>query len=117
MTEIKKNSNSFWIYILECENGNFYTGYTKDLAKRYQQHEKGTASSKYTRSFKPKRIAQCWQLIDDVGVALKIERFIKKQNRKTKQSLIDQPAKLSSLLVEEFDLKPKIYPVNPLKIK
>jgi len=117
MIENKKNSDVFWIYILECKNGNYYTGYTKDLAKRYQQHLKGTTNSKYTRSFKPKRIAQCWQLFDEVGMALKIERFIKKQDRKSKEILINQPEKLKSLLVSKLDIKPKIYPVNPLEIK
>ncbi|MBT7521096.1 MAG: GIY-YIG nuclease family protein, partial [Nitrospina sp.] len=28
----------FWLYMLECENGSFYTGYTKNLAIRYYQH-------------------------------------------------------------------------------
>ncbi len=104
MEEIKKNSDMFWIYILECENGNYYTGYTKDLAKRYQQHLKGTTNSKYTRSFKPKRIAQCWQLFDEVGMALKIERFIKRQNKKTKELLIQHPDKLKEMISEKLKM-------------
>ncbi|UCE06403.1 MAG: GIY-YIG nuclease family protein [bacterium] len=115
MIENKKNSDVFWIYILECDNGNYYTGYTKDLPKRYQQHLDGVV--KYTRSFKPIRIAQCWQLLDEVGMALKIERFIKKQDRKIKEILINYPEKLKSLLVSELDLKSNIYPINPLEIK
>ena len=92
MVESKKNTDVFWIYILECENGNYYTGYTKDLTKRYQQHLDGKV--KYTRSFKPTRIAQCWQLFDEVSMALKIERFIKSQTRVTKETLINFPEKL-----------------------
>jgi putative endonuclease len=116
MAQKKNNSAVFWIYILECENGNYYTGYTKDLAKRYQQHLNGTANSKYTRSFKPKRIAQCWQLFDEIGIALKIERFIKQQDRKIKEILIDQPEKLNSLLASKLNFKPKICHINPLEI-
>ncbi|HEX9975159.1 MAG TPA: GIY-YIG nuclease family protein [bacterium] len=113
MKEHKKNSNVFWIYILECDNGNYYTGYTKDLTKRYEQHLAGKANSKYTRSFKPIRIAQCWQLLDTVGTALKIERFIKKQSRVTKELLIQFPANLETKLSRkfslDFDLKPFDY--------
>ena len=45
------NEIYYWVYILNCENGAFYTGYTTDLIRRYHEHLEG--SSKYTRSFKP----------------------------------------------------------------
>jgi putative endonuclease len=110
MVENKNNSDVFWIYILECDNGNYYTGYTKDLAKRYDQHLAGRANSKYTRSFKPKRIAQCWQLHDSVGTALKIERFIKQQSRTTKELFIQSPeilkTKLHGKLKLDLELEP-----------
>ena len=70
-------SNCFWIYILECEKGNYYTGYTTDLVRRYWEHITGTTNTKYTKSFRPVRIAQCWRLTDKKGTALKIEHFIK----------------------------------------
>ena len=100
----------FWIYILECENGHYYTGYTKDLTKRYQQHLAG--KSKYTRSFKPKLIAQCWKLYDSIGTALKIEQFIKKQTRTTKILLIEQPLELQNKIVKLLKLELNIFPLN-----
>jgi putative endonuclease len=115
MAKNNKNSDAFWIYILECENGNYYTGYTRDLTKRYQQHLGGKV--KYTRSFKPLRIAQCWQLFDEVGMTLKIERFIKRQTRITKESLISSPEKLTQILERRFNLQPKIQTFDPSKIE
>ena len=44
--------NRYWVYILLCNNNNYYTGYTTDLNKRYDAHLKGKGA-KYTRSFKP----------------------------------------------------------------
>jgi len=114
MVKNKKNSDVFWIYILECENGNYYTGYTRDLARRYQQHLNGKV--KYTRSFKPIRIAQCWQLFDEVGIAMKIERFIKSQTRITKETLINSPEKLSQILQRKLNLHPKSQPFDLSKI-
>ncbi|SVD82836.1 uncharacterized protein METZ01_LOCUS435690, partial [marine metagenome] len=64
----------YWLYMLECENGSFYTGYTKNLAIRYYQHKSGKQSARYTRCFKPVKIAQCWRLFDTIGIALKVER-------------------------------------------
>ena len=29
---------TYWVYILECKNGAFYTGYTNDVEKRYRDH-------------------------------------------------------------------------------
>lgn len=85
----------FWVYILECENKSYYTGYTVDLNKRYQEHCLGTIKCKYTRSFKPICIAQSWQIEGDKAVALKIEWFIKKLSKSQKKQLIDDPQSLS----------------------
>ena len=84
----------FWVYILHCDNGTYYTGYTTDLARRYQQHVTGTAKCKYTRSFKPLSIAQFWQIHGNKAAAMKVESFIKKLGRKEKEQLILSPERL-----------------------
>lgn len=30
---------SFWVYILRCADGSYYTGHTDDLAKRLSEHQ------------------------------------------------------------------------------
>lgn len=65
-----------YVYILLCQNDAYYTAYTADLSHRYQEHVTGTTKCKYTRSFKPLRIAHSWQ-VKDKAMALKIERYIK----------------------------------------
>lgn len=87
----------FWVYILECENNCFYTGYTTNLARRYQEHEMGTAKCKYTRSFRPVRIAQAWPL-ESKSVALRAEKIIKQMSRKQKENLIRNAEQLCQLL-------------------
>ncbi|MDF2867939.1 MAG: catalytic domain protein [Gammaproteobacteria bacterium] len=83
----------YFVYILLCNNGSYYTGYTTELVRRYQEHLQGTAKCKYTRSFKPVSIVQSWQ-VEDKGTALQIEKFIKKLNKTQKQQLILFPDKL-----------------------
>lgn len=107
----------FWLYVLECENGNYYTGYTNNLLNRYSRHIDGSAGAKYTRSFRPVRLAQCWKLYDTKGMALKIESFIKRKPRIIKQELIKNPRRLKILIYEKLNLELKILPFDPGKVE
>ncbi len=84
----------FTVYILLCSNGAYYTGYTTDLERRYQEHCLGTAKCKYTRSFKPVKLAQSWKIIGEKTEAMKIERYIKNLTKQQKIALINSPEKL-----------------------
>jgi putative endonuclease len=90
------NTKEYWVYILLCSNQSYYTGYTDNLIKRYQSHVKGSGRCKYTRSFKPLKIAQCWLVQGDKILAMQLERAIKKCSRKNKIELIHCPHKLSN---------------------
>ena len=87
---------SYWVYILYCKNDTYYTGYTINLQKRYQSHINGTGKCKYTRSFKPLHIAQCWKIQGDKSLAMKIERHIKTLSRTEKEKIIKEPLSLSA---------------------
>jgi putative endonuclease len=77
----------FYVYILQCTDGSFYTGYTKNLAERTKQHENGKGA-KYTKSHKPQKIAYVEDL-DSRSQAMKRERAIKKLSRQQKIDLIN----------------------------
>jgi len=107
-----KAEQYFWLYLLECENGKFYTGYSKNLALRYHQHKNGKQSAKYTRSFKPVRIAQCWRLFDTIGMALKVERFIKAQPRTKKIFWVQNPDELAKAIAKKMNLNLHLLPFD-----
>ena len=90
------SDKNYWVYILICSNQSYYTGYTDTLEKRYQSHLDGSGRCKYTRSFKPLKIAQSWLIKGDKLLALKLEREIKKRSRTAKEELIHKPQLLSS---------------------
>lgn len=90
-------SKSYWIYILNCANNSYYTGYTTDLERRFKEHVQGSLKCKYTRAFKAQSIAQAW-LVDDKKLALKIERYIKQHSKQNKSNFIAKPA----LLMAQF---------------
>ncbi len=112
-----KDDKYFWLYLLECENGSFYTGYTKNLAIRYFQHKDGKHSAKYTRSSKPVRIAQCWRLFDTVGTALKVERYIKSQDRKTKEFWVENPAELQRRVSNNMKKELSLFPFDASRVE
>lgn len=100
----------YWVYILYCKNDTYYTGYTINMKKRYQSHVNGTGKCKYTRSFKPLHIAQCWKIQGDKSLAMQIERHIKTLSRAEKEKIIKEPLSLSAdprvqaVTKEEFQL-------------
>jgi putative endonuclease len=87
---------NYWVYILHCENGTLYTGYTTDLIRRYREHVTGSGKCKYTRSFKPLSVAQWWAILGSKSEAMRIEKFIKTLSKKQKQELILQPELLEN---------------------
>jgi putative endonuclease len=107
----------FWIYMLECENGAYYVGYSTNLTRRLRQHIDGTAGVRYTRSFKPVRVSQCWRLFGSVGAALKVERLIKKAGRGTKERFVREPAALREYAAGRLDDEMEIYTFDPRKVE
>jgi putative endonuclease len=81
----------FYVYILLCMDGSFYTGYTKDLNERTRQHEDGKGA-KYTKTHRPQKVAYV-ELFNNRGSAMKRERAIKKLTHQQKQDLISSQSK------------------------
>jgi predicted GIY-YIG superfamily endonuclease len=46
-------SKPFWMYILKCADGSFYTGHTDDLEKRLGQHDEAMFPDCYTVDKRP----------------------------------------------------------------
>ncbi len=77
---------SFFVYILLCADGTYYTGYTRDLDQRTRQHQNGTGA-KYTKSHHAQRVAY-FEIFGDRSAAMKRERQIKKLSHQQKLALI-----------------------------
>ncbi len=78
----------FYVYILKCIDGSFYTGYTKDLDERTRQHQNGIGA-RYTKTHKPQSIVYT-ELFDTRSKAMKREREIKKLSHQQKLDLITE---------------------------
>lgn len=89
-----------YIYILECVDGSYYTGWTNDLEKRFQAHCSGKGA-KYTKAHPPIRIAY-YEEYEDKLDAMSREWHIKQLNHQEKAKLINNSdnGKGNSVLVE-----------------
>jgi putative endonuclease len=77
----------FYVYILLCNDGTFYTGYTKNIDARTRLHTNGKGA-RYTRMHKPKHVAY-FELFDSRAKAMKRERAIKKLSHQQKLNLVN----------------------------
>ena len=77
----------FWVYILECADGSYYTGHTDDLKKRLHEHEHNLLTC-YTSGRLPIRLVYACDFATREE-ALARERQIKGWSRRKKQALID----------------------------
>lgn len=77
---------SFWVYIVCCADGAYYTGHTDDIEKRIGQHQAGEIEG-YTSSRLPVKLVFAEEF-SSRAEALACERQIKGWNRKKKEALI-----------------------------
>jgi putative endonuclease len=81
---------AFYVYILQCIDGSFYTGYTKDIDQRTKQHTEGKGA-RYTKAHKPQKLAYT-ETYGSRSDAMKREREIKKLSHQQKMNLITTKA-------------------------
>jgi len=82
------SESSWFVYIIECSDGSFYTGITNDLERRQQQHNDGTAS-RYTRSRRPV-VMRYHENCDSRSEALIRECSLRLLSRKEKEELVNR---------------------------
>ena len=76
---------SFWVYILRCADGSYYTGHTDNLEHRIGQHNAGAIEG-YTHSRRP--VTLMWSQDFPTRLeALEGERQVKDWSRKKKEAL------------------------------
>ena len=76
----------YFVYILECNDGSLYTGITTDLARRFEEHKKGSGGH-YTRSRKVVKMVYS-EKRPDRSSASKREAAIKRLSRAQKLQLV-----------------------------
>ena len=89
----------FYVYILECCDNSFYTGYTIDLANRLKTHN-SKRGAKYTRSRTPVKMIYAKAFISKSS-ATSFEAKIKQLTRKNKEKLVSGDNKIYNNLYKK----------------
>ncbi len=74
------------VYVIECSDGTYYTGYTTDVERRVAEHNAGTAA-KYTRGRRPVELVHV-ETYDSQSAAMQREYAIKQLRRAAKEQLV-----------------------------
>ena len=85
-TASSKNAEQWTVYILRCKDGTLYTGITKDIKRRVEQHNDGKGS-KYTQNRGPVEVVYKEKKMGR-GNALVREAEIKHYSKGKKEQLV-----------------------------
>ena len=77
----------FYVYILECSDGTYYTGITSNLEKRIESHQSGKNHDSYTSIRRPVKLVFYCDFTEATK-AIETEKQIKKWSKAKKEALI-----------------------------
>lgn len=104
-TTYEKFPQRYFVYLLRCADGTFYSGWTKDLTKRMHAHNAGKNGAKYTKSRRPVTIAAC-KLCATQSEAMQQEAAQKKLTHAQKEKLAQLPQGEECLTVYDGQMQP-----------
>jgi putative endonuclease len=91
----------YYVYILECNDGSYYTGVTNNLDERIAQHELGYIFTCYTFKRRPLKLVYSVQM-DNINQAIALEKQIKGWSRKKKKAFINEDWERLKLLSKNY---------------
>lgn len=91
--------HSYYVYIIKCSDGSYYTGITNNLDKRINEHTFGKNKDCYTYKRRPLEL-KFHETFNDVLQAIYFEKKIKKWTRVKKEALINGNFDMLQILAE-----------------
>ena len=76
----------YYVYVILCEGGSFYTGYTKNVKSRLRLHMNGKGA-RYTRMHKPRELVYTEQF-ESRAEAMRREKRLKRLGHQQKRKLV-----------------------------
>lgn len=79
---------NYYVYILKCSDGSYYTGVTNNLVRRFEIHMQGINKSCYTYDKRPVELV-FHNMFSDINQAIAFEKQVKGWSRKKKEAIIN----------------------------
>ena len=83
-----KKFHVYFVYILKCNDGTYYTGVTNNVERRFLEHKSGEDSNSYTYKRRPVELV-FFSEISNIEYAIEKEKQIKKWSKNKKEALIN----------------------------
>jgi putative endonuclease len=80
---------TYYVYLLRCIDGTFYTRITNDIERRYNEHCAGENRTCYTRSRRPLRLVYVGEF-DRPDEAIALEKRLKGWSHKKKRAFAER---------------------------
>lgn len=87
-----------YVYMMRCENGALYTGWTNDLLRRMKAHTSGKGA-KYTKGFGGVQLVYA-EMAQNKSQALQREAALKKATKEQKEALVAQFDAASFVIIQ-----------------
>lgn len=93
----------YYTYMLRCKDNSIYTGMTKDIKRRIEEHmQKTEKCAKYTISHDVIKVEAVWET-ENRANASKLEYHLKHLKKQQKENLISGIVTLEETLPEKID--------------
>ena len=89
----------YYVYILKCNDGLLYTGFTNDIDRRFTEHQEGRDKTSFTYKRRPLELI-FHQAFNDVHQAIYFEKKIQKWSSEKKWALANGTFDTLKLLAE-----------------
>ncbi|HPL93264.1 MAG TPA: GIY-YIG nuclease family protein [bacterium] len=98
----------YYLYLLQCADGTFYTGITVDLERRLKEHNESKLGAKYTRARRPVKLLYS-RRFKNRSTASKAEYALKQLSHQEKSLfLAKKPSKILKQVQDKFDKSKKV---------
>ena len=78
----------YFVYILLCADGSYYTGVTNNIDRRFYEHQSGEDHKAYTFKRRPVKLVFCENFVD-INQAIAFEKQVKGWRREKKEAIIN----------------------------
>lgn len=89
----------YYVYILKCNDGTYYTGITNNVEKRFTEHQSGLKKDSYTYKRRPLSL-EFHYAFNNADQAILFEKKIKGWTKAKKEALINGDFKMLQILSE-----------------
>jgi putative endonuclease len=80
---------AYYVYMLRCIDGSFYTGFTSDIVHRFEQHIFGCNEACYTYTRRPLRLVYVGEF-DNPNEAIAFEKRLKGWTHNKKRAFAER---------------------------